>query len=142
MSKQGTFTKSAKPNGGFGEKMGYKENAGHGGKKSYGNKDSDYNSSGLKVQRGPDWIESSDFCRTNIRTGEVKWKEEFSTGNSSGVHMHEPRTEEGRGLGFSVPSTWKFQNVSYGKYECKCGQTYCYEAAMRIHSKSCTRGSH
>ena len=77
-----------------------------------------------KKQRGPDWIESSEFCRTNIKTGEVKWKEEFWSNTKNAdkcdpnlgqcqcgfVHMYDVKNCEGRPMGFSVPSTWKFQS--------------------------------
>ncbi len=92
-----------------------------------------------KKQRGSDWFESSDFCRTNKTTGEVKWKEEFWTNKPPNVHMVEPKRDDGRTIGICVPSTWKFQNCEPGTFTCKCGQTFLYEFGQQIHSKTCAQ---
>lgn len=91
-----------------------------------------------KGQRGEDWFESSEFCRTNLRTGAVMWKEEFYTNKPPRTHMVEPKREDNRGVGFMVPSTWKFQNCEVGSHACNyCGQSFCYEFARDIHTKEC-----
>ena len=102
----------------FGQRGGYRADRGDRGDRNGGDRregrqryggDSDQT---LKKQRGPDWIESSEFCRTNVKTGAVMWKEEFWTNpkNDDFVHMCEVKNYEGKPMGFSVPSTWKFQS--------------------------------
>lgn len=183
-SERPKFTdgKDGRPKGGFGERMGAGQGGGfdqrpprtsegdrnngqQSGKRSYGDRGDNQNGdrranrdnwdqSGKK-QRGSDWIESSEFCRTNVKTGEVKWKEEYWTNKcpnttdghmcdpnkvrctSGVVHMYEVK-RDGRGLGFHVPSTWKFQNCEPASFNCKCGAAFSYEMPFRSHVLGCT----
>lgn len=121
------------------------------GKPNY-NKDRNgggHDSSGTqKVRKQTDsnyWFESSEFCRTNRKTGDVKWKEEFWTNGPDMVHMVTP-SKDGRKLEHRVPSTWQFQNCDYGNYESResrdsrdsrnSKQTFAFESAFNLHSKS------
>lgn len=123
-----------RPNGeekkGFGHRTQNKED----GNKRSERRDGD-RETGLKRQRGRDWYDSSEFCRTNRRTGEVQWKEEFWTNKEPDVRMHEPKRDDKRGVGFTVPTSWKFQNTQYGQYKCPSGKTFAYECAQQISSK-------
>jgi hypothetical protein len=140
-SERPTFTnKSNKPTSGFGGRMSVssdkpeerKRFGDNNGRKRF----TDRNHTPNK-QKGSDWYESSEYCTTNCRTSEVKWKEEFWTNKPPNVCMYEPKRDDGRGCGIMVPSNWKFQNTKYGSYKCRCGIDFAYECGLQTHSKNC-----
>lgn len=83
------------------------------------------------TQVPPDWFNSSDFCRTNVKTGAVMWKEELYKQGK----MNELRLGKS-GDSLRVPIGWKFQAVAPGHYHCKeTGMSFMYESAYIIHKK-------
>lgn len=112
---------------------GNKKDNTHSGNKRYSNNE---HSEGKKerLQSGPDWFDSSDFCRTNKKAGAVMWKEELSD------KMKEfPLGKSGDRI--YVPIGWKFQNVASSEYVCeRTGKRFMYESAFNIHNKQLEHG--
>lgn len=154
---------SNKPRGGFGEKMGMsnmsnqQNGSNNSSRRGFGQREYNHNehqhehkeNRQLNTQAGREWIETSEFTRTNVLTGEVAWKEELYSNRSPNVHIVEPKIDgmlpsggflpkedQERGLGFSVPSTWKFQNCTPGNYVAKDGTVFKYEFTAKLYDKT------
>lgn len=138
------FNNKSDKKGGFGERMGVnnrsastndykKKRENNGTRNNYQENENDT----PKTQKGNDWIEDSKFCRANLRTGELKWKEEFWTNKESNIKMCEAVSlKDKRPLGFQVPSIWKFQNVEPSHFNCeRCNKKFIFESALITHSK-------
>ena len=130
--------KSNKQSSGFGEKMGMQKQSNNRNPRNNNNNNNNnfHDNTEESTQRGKEWVVTSDFCKTNVRNGEIKWKEEYWNGKS-GVFMYDVKNRnDDRPLGFKVPSNWRFQNVDPSSYCCKqCDQKFMFESAMITHSK-------
>lgn len=95
----------------YDDSKGYQNNRGKGGEREGGRDNRGEKREGDKierVQKGSEWYESSDFCRTNLKTGEVKWKEEFWSNRPPRTTMVEVTNGSKGDNRFHVPSTWNF----------------------------------